>query len=173
MTEHQGSFSWIEKEAKKDHMKPSERGGEVIGMVVIGLVALFFYTHQTQSTGFFTSSFGPTEAFLFCGSILVGMTGPVVRLATGRRNAARPPEMLASIFWIASSAWLLTVFPFNFVHLGDVLPADFLHILVSWITNDIARALFVIGILGGIASIAINAILYARVRNLLRTEQLR
>jgi hypothetical protein len=172
VTEHQ-KFSRAEKEAQRDHMKLSERGGEIIGIIAIVLIALFFYAHQAWSTGFFTSSFGPTEAFLLYGSILVGMTGPITRLATGRRNVARPPEMLASMFWIASSAWLLTVFPFNFAHLGDVLPADFLRFLVGWITNDFGRAIFIIGILGGIVSIAFNAMLYIRVRRLLRSDRLR
>ena len=166
------SLSWIEKEAKKDRMRLSERGGEIIAMMIIGLIALFFYTHQTQATGFFTSSFGLAEASLFYGSLLAGIVGPLVRLTTGRRNTARPSEMLASLFWIASSVWLLTVFPFNFAHFGDVLPS-MLKFLVNWITNDIGRLVLVLGVIGGLVSVALNAVLYGSVRSLLRTEQLR
>lgn len=82
----QHSSSWIEKKALEDNMKNSERGGEIIGIVVTGLVALFFYAHQTQATGFFTTSFGGTEALLLYGTILIGMAGPMVRLLSGKRN---------------------------------------------------------------------------------------
>jgi hypothetical protein len=164
MTQHHAS--WAEKQAQKDKLKLSERGGEVVGMVIVGLVALFFYTHQAQATGFFTSSFGSLESFLLYGGILLGLAGPAVRMAVGSRNAARPPEMLTSLFWIAGSAWLLAVFPFDFSHLGDIVP-EFLRFLVIWITNDIARILMILGIAGGIVSIAFNTILYAKVRALL------
>lgn len=51
MTEHR-SLSWAQKEAQRDHMKGSERGGEIVGVAAIVLVALFFYAHQAWSTGF-------------------------------------------------------------------------------------------------------------------------
>lgn len=85
------------------------------------------------------------EAFVFYGSILAGIVGPVLQLATGRRNSVRPAEMLAALFWTGSSAWLLAVFPFNFAHLSDVLPPiDFLHYLIGGISNDVGRALLVL-----------------------------
>ncbi len=70
MTEHR-SLSWAEKEARRDYIKVSERGGEIVGIVAIVLIALFFYAHQAWSTGFFTSAFGPIEAFFLYGSILI------------------------------------------------------------------------------------------------------
>lgn len=164
----QRSISWIEKEARRDDMKKSERGGELAGLVAILLASLFFYAHQAWSTGFFAYSFGATEAFLLYGGILAGAAGPVARFVTGRRNKSRPPELLSSIFWIASSAWLLVVFPFNFTHFGDVLP-DFLRILVAWITNDVARVLLAVGTLGGVVFTAVNAGLYVKVRALLES----
>jgi len=169
---HNSSSGWTERQAQKDRMKLSERGGEVVGIVIIGLVAFFFYAHQTQTTGFFTPSFGPTEAFALYGSILMGMIGPLVKVATGRRNVARPPEMLASLFWIGSSAWLLIAFPFNFAYFADVVP-QFLRFLVSWITNDIARVLLAIGLFGGIISIAVNARLYIKIRALWESDKVR
>jgi hypothetical protein len=51
--------------------------------------------------------------------------GPLARFLTGRRNVSRPPELAASVFWIAGSVWLLFYFPFNFAHFADVVP-DFL-----------------------------------------------
>jgi hypothetical protein len=41
-------------------------------------------------------------------------------------------------------AWLLIVFPFDFVHVADVLP-DSLRFLLQWISNNVARVLMLIG----------------------------
>lgn len=163
-------LGWAEKEARRDRIALSERGGGVFAIIAIVLVALFFYAHQAWSTGFFTSSFGSTEAFFLYGSIITGAAGPLARLATGRRNASRLPELAASVFWIVSSAWLLVVFPFNFAHFADVVPG-FLQFLVSWITNDIAWLLFALGTAGGVVFTAVNARLYLQVRRLLRSQR--
>lgn len=169
MTERQ-YFGWAEKESRRDSMKLSERGGELVGVAAIILVALFFYAHQSWATGFFTSSFGSTEAFFLYGSIILGTLAPLVRFAVGRRNDARPPEALASLFWVAGSVWLLVVFPFDFAHFGDVLP-DFLRFLVGWITNDIAWVLVLLGTLGGIGSTATSVMLYLKVGRLLLSRR--
>ena len=66
--------------------------------------------------------------------------------------------------WYVASAWfLMVVFPFNFAHFADVVP-DFLAFLISWITNDIARVLLAIGMVGGVVSVGINTVLYIKVR---------
>lgn len=162
--QHHPSLSWVEKKALEDNMKNSQRGGEVVAVIVIGLVALFFYAHQTEETGFFTSSFGATEAFLLYGAILIGNAGPIARLLTGRRNKSRPAEIIASVFWVVALTWfLMVVFPFDFAHFADVVP-DFLAFLVSWITNDIARVLLAIGMIGGLISVGINTALYIKIR---------
>lgn len=122
-------------------------------------VALFFYAHQTWSTGFFTARFGSLAAFLLYASIILGVAGPVARSVTGSRNSARPPEIFASIFSTISSIFLLASFPFNFMHFGDVMP-DFLRFLVSWITNDIAWILLAIGTVGGIFFVGVTTVLY-------------
>ena len=152
-------------------MKNSERGGELVGVIVIGLIALFFYAHQIEATGFFASSFGEPEALLLYGAILIGVAGPLARSLTGKRNKSRPPELIASAFWIVASGWfLMVVFPFNFAQFADIVP-DFLAFLVSWITNDIARVLLVIGMLGGIVSFGIKTVLYIKVKAFLLREQ--
>ena len=166
MTERQ-HLSWVEKEAKRDYIPKSARGGEGASIIGIMLAALFFYAHQAWSTGFFMPSFGPFEAFMLYGAILLGMAGPVARMVIGSRNSARVPEILASIFWIFSSVVLFVSFPFDFAHFADVIP-DFLRFLVTWITNDIARVLFALGIVGGVVFTVINAGLYMQVRKLLR-----
>lgn len=170
-SQQQRSSKWVEKKALEDNMKNSQRGGEVVAVIVIGLVALFFYAHQTEATGFFTSSFGGIEVLLLYGAILIGVAGPMARFLTGRRNKSRPAELIASVFWIVASAWfLMVVFPFNFAHFADIVP-DFLAFLVSWITNDIARVLLAIGMVGGIISVGINTVLYIKVRAFLLQQQ--
>jgi hypothetical protein len=77
---------------------------------------------------------------------------------TGRRNVSRPPELAASVFWITGSAWLF-YFPFNFVHFAGSVP-DLLRFLLSWITNDIAKVLFIFGTLGGVVLTVMNPVLY-------------
>lgn len=169
MTE-QCHFSWIEKEAKKDYVKSSQRGGEMASVIGILLVTFFFYAHQAWSTGFFTSSFGTIEAFFLYGSILLGIVAPLVRATTGRRNKSRPPEMIVSVFCIVASVWLLMVFPFDFAHFADIVP-DFLRFLVNWISNDIARVLIILGTVGGIVFIVVNAVLFFKVRALLDSNK--
>jgi hypothetical protein len=56
MAQDHTRLSWVEKEAKRDKMNPSERGGETAGIIGIVLVTLFFYAHQAWSTGFFLPS---------------------------------------------------------------------------------------------------------------------
>lgn len=167
MTGHPERLSWTEKEARRDSMSLSERGGEIAAIIGTILVSLFFYAHQAWSTGFFTTAFGKIEAFFLYGFILVGMTGSLARIAMGKRNTSRIPEIGASIFCIVGSLWLFNVFPFNFAHFADVIPS-FLQFLVRWVTNDIARVLFALGIVGGVVFAVINTRLYLKVRKLLQ-----
>lgn len=170
MTQNQ-KLGWAEKEARRDYLRKSARGGEGASVVGIVLVALFFYAHQAWSTGFFTAGFGSLAAFLLYGSIILGVAGPVARSVTGSRNSARPPEIFASIFSTISGAFLLVYFPFNFVHFGDVIP-DFLRFLVSWITNDIAWILLAIGTVGGIFFVSVTSILFLKIRALLQSGRM-
>ena len=165
------SLGWAERQAQKDVMKTYERAGEIIGLVIVGLVALFFYANQIRATGFFTAAFGPLEAFLLYGSILIGMLPLIVRMGTGHRNVARPAEIVSSLFCIVSAAWLLAVFPFNFAHFADLMPS-FMQYLLSWLTNDIARIFLALGVFGGAVSIIINAWLFVRVGAILSSPNL-
>lgn len=139
----------------------------VIGIL---LITYFFYAHQAWSTGLFTPSFDAIEAFFLYGSVLLGIVAPLVRFVTGRRNISRPAELIVSVFWIVASAWLLIIFPFDFAHFADVVP-DFLRFLVSWISNDIARVLIILGTVGGIVFVGVNAVLYSKVRALLESNK--
>jgi len=66
----------------------------------------------------------------------------------------------------------MIIFPFDFARFADVVP-DFLRFLVSWISNDIARVLIILGTVGGIVFVGVNAVLYSRVRALLKSNKVR
>lgn len=80
--------------------------------------------------------------------------------------------MATSLFWIVGSIWLLTVFPFDFSHFGNALP-EFLRFLVSWVSNDIAWVLLLIGTVGGITFPIVSGLLYLKVKKLLALHRLR
>lgn len=163
-------MSWTEREAKRDRMSLSERGGEIAAVIGSALIALFFYAHQSWNTGFFTPSFGTTEAFFFYGSIIAGTAGPISRLVSGRRNKSRVPEIAVSVFWLAGSVWLFNVFPFSFAHFADVVPG-FLQFLARWVTDEIARVVLAVMIAGYAVFAVVNAMLYLRVRSVMQRQR--
>jgi len=152
-----------ETEAKKDVLPLSERAGNIIGIVGGLLAVLFFAVHQTQSTGFFTSSFGTAEMSLLYISLAVGIITTAIRALFGRKNLARLFDIFGACLFTVTLAWLYVVFPFNFAHFADVLP-DFLKFLLQWVTNDIARTLMIIGIVVAPAMAIYNALMYVLVR---------
>lgn len=153
----------VEAEAKKDTLPYSERVGNVVGVVAIILVILYFVAHQIWSTGFFTSKFDTLEMFLFYGSLMFGIVTPALRALFGRKNLARLFEIFGSVLFTVVLAWLLVVFPFDFAYFADVLPS-FLRFLLQWISNDIARVLMVLGIIVAPVMAIYTAILYVFVR---------
>lgn len=126
--------------AKRDReiLTASERLTEPISIVVMLLLFSFFVYHQAADTGFFTDRFGPVEMFFLYGPLLLSALAPIIRAATGRRNLARPAEVITNLFLAAAAAWFLVVFPFDFMHLADALPEG-LQFLLAWVTNDIGR----------------------------------
>jgi hypothetical protein len=147
----------------RDKMKPSERAGDGFVMVILVTMAAFFVSNQVQGTGFYTAAFGPLEMVLFYAPIPLGLAISVARLATGRRNLARPFEIVNALVWVVAGFWLYLVFPFDFAHFASVLP-DSLKFLLSWIPNWLARdALLLAGISGAGNSVYIP-VLYMRVR---------
>ena len=113
----------------------------------------FFALHQATNTGFFTAKFGSVEMLALYGPIIVALIAPAIRALTGRRNPARPWDVAMQLSLAAGSLYLLVVFPFDFAHLGDVLPGV-LAIFVSWISNDVGKILMVLQVILG----PINAI---------------
>ena len=161
----------VQKCYEKDKMKQSERFGEFVGIVALFILTLFFVYHQLLSTGFFTTSFGLLEVILFYASIPIGIATGAVRIIKGSRNTARPLEVVSAVIWIATGFWLFLVFPFDFLHLGDVLPIS-LQFLLSWIPDWLGRCIiFLTGLIGTVNAIYIPS-LYISIRKELAKHML-
>ena len=167
MSETKAIENWfarrVEAEAKKDVLSFSERVGDTVAALVILLCLLFWFAHQTSSSGFFTSKFGPAEVFWFYFPTVFGLVTNVAKVVVGRKNMLRPFETLETGLGAVGVVWLLVVFPFEFSHLADVLP-DFLRFLLLWISNDVAKVLLVILIIGFSAGTVYTALMYVFVR---------
>ena len=167
LSEKKATRNWFarhaEAEAKKDIIPYSERVGNVVAVVVIILVVLYFVAHQMWSTGFFTSKFRILEMFLFYASLLYGLVPTGVRSLVGRKNLARLFDVFGYVLFTITLVWLYVVFPFDFACFADVLPS-FLRFLVQWIFNDIARVLMVLGMIAAPVMAIYTAILYVFVR---------
>jgi cytochrome bd-type quinol oxidase subunit 2 len=159
--------NWLTKQARKEAktyaMNTSQRTGQIATAIgpLIGL--LFFAAHQMWSTGFFTSKFGLLEAFLFYSLIVIGILNAIIRGILGRKNTLRPFEIGWIIYMIIAFICLLAIFPFDFSHLADVLP-NFLRFLLAWISDEIAKALVILAILGTTLFTIYDALLYVYVR---------
>lgn len=167
MSENKAIKGWCARrakaEAKKDTIPLSKRAGSVVGVVASLLILLFFVVHQTSSTGFFTSKFGPAETFLFYAPALFSLATTGAKAFVGRKNVLRPFEAFNLGLFTVAFVWLFVVFPFDFSHFADVLP-DFLQFLVQWISNDIAKVLMAIGIIVTPVMTVYTAALYVFVR---------
>jgi len=167
LSETNATKNWFtrhaEAEAKKDIIPYSERVGNIVGVVVGLLIVLYFVAHQTWSTGFFTSKFDTLEMLLFYVSLMFGIVSTTLRGLFGRKNLARLFDIFGLLLATVAIAWLFVVFPFDFAYFADVLPG-FLRFLLKWISNDIARALMVLGIIVTLVMTIYTAILYVFVR---------
>jgi hypothetical protein len=147
----------------KETLTLAERAGELAVIAAMLLLAGFFAYHQLARTGYFTAAFGPLEMLCLYGPIVVSFAAPIVRLATGQRNPARPLEAATSLFLGIGSLWLLIVFPFEFSHLGDVLPGP-LHFLLGWFTNGLGRIALILQVIIGPVSAVLTMRKYASLR---------
>jgi hypothetical protein len=167
LSETKATENWFarraEAEAKKDIIPYSERVGNIVGVVVGFLVVLYFVTHQTGSTGFFTSKFDTLEMLLFYGSLMTGIVSTALKGLFGRKNLVRFFDVFGLIFAVVAITWLFVIFPFDFVHFADVLPV-FLRFLLQWISNDVASVLMVLGIVVTLVMTVYTAITYVLVR---------
>ena len=163
-TEPRGWFGRrVSRWYSKDHEKPGERAGEVFAIAVISLVTLYFVSSQIDKTGFFTPSFGNIETFLFYLPVPLGMAVCFIRLITCRKNPARPLDSIDAAITGIACLWFFVVFPFDFAHLGDLLPSQ-IQFLADWIPNYLARVVFLVGGLGSLFNAIYTPMIYLVVR---------
>ena len=123
------------------------------------LIVVYFVAHQMWSTGFFTPTFGTLEMIMLYGSLIYWIVTSALLLFV-RKNLSRDLDVFGGlIFATVGTAWLLVVFPFEFTYFADVLP-DFLRFLAQWISNDIARVVMVLGIIGYLGAAVYAPIAY-------------
>lgn len=154
------------KEAARDKLKAADMIGDAFAIVAIIAMALYFVSSQLSNTGFFTDGFGSLEAFFFYGVAVLGIIPPALRLILRRRNVVRPAEIGNSIFGIIAIIYLLSAFPFDFAHLASPLPSVIQNAL-SWLTNDVARLLMVLGVVLTAFVTAWMVVTYLAVRKVL------
>lgn len=158
MNETEATENWFSR-AKAEADKGIPDNERVVGIAIVVasiLMVLYFVTHQTWSTGFFTATFGTLEMIMLYGSLIALIITAALEGIFGQRFLSRLFDVFGGIVFITISiAWLLVVFPFEFAYFADVLP-DFLRFLVQWISNDIARALMVLIII-----VTLGAAIYA------------
>jgi len=153
----------VGEQTKKEVLTTAQRWGEVISVAVMLLVCGFFAYHQVAQTGFFTVKFGAVEMVCLYGPILLSLAAPVVRAGTGRRNPARPFEVVTNVFLAIAALWLLLAFPFNFAHLADALPSA-IRFVLAWITNDLGKVVLILQIIVGIIWAFVTTVQYLSVR---------
>ena len=153
----------VGEQSEKEVLTPAQRGGEVISLAVMLLVFSFFADHQVAHTGFYTAKFGTMEMVCLYGPMLLSLAAPVVRAVTGRRNPARPFEVVTNVFLAIAAVYLLLVFPFDFAHLADALPAA-IRFVLAWITDGIGRAVLILQAIVGTTWAAVTTVKYLSVR---------
>jgi hypothetical protein len=134
-------------------------------LIVVGMLLLFglFLFHQITNTGFFTDMFGLLEKLCLYVPIFISLIAPIVRAVSGRRNPARPFDAAANLSLAIGSFWLWLVFPFDFAHLGDVLPS-LSRLITRLITNDIGRLLLLLQWITGPITAVLTMLKYFSVR---------
>ena len=141
--------NWFSRaKAEADKGIPSGERGFGIALVVINiLMILYFTTHQMQSTGFFTESFGPLEIFFLYGYSVFWIISAGLEGVLGRRLLSRLFDVFGGVLFAGICIiWLLVVFPFELAYFADILPNS-LKFLLQWISNDIARIIMMLGII--------------------------
>lgn len=153
----------VAKETSKDKVRPSERFGQLAGVVIALIFAAYFTVLYTSSSGFFTSDFTTLEAVLFFGIAYFGIVPGLLKTIIGRKNSTRPLDIILSISLLVAGIWFLSTFPFDFSHLPDALPSSF-QFLVSWVSDGLVKVLMVLAIVISIFVIPYTVLLYLGVR---------
>ena len=145
----------------REYLAPAQRFGEMIALVLTALVIAFFWHHWTTGTGFFTTAFGSSEQVWFFSPMFFSLAAPAARIIFGRRNAGRPFEIVTDVLMVIGAIWLLRVFPFDFSHLGDALPAG-LAFLLNWVPDWLGRVGLVLQLVGGAIAAIVTMWQFAR-----------
>ncbi|HKT21405.1 MAG TPA: hypothetical protein VJR06_02100 [Nitrososphaerales archaeon] len=163
-----GSYGWISGVARaralEDRMRLSSRVGEVFGVAITLIVFFFLYENQLRGVPFFAPNFDAYASFYFYGPLFTGIVLSLARAAYGHRNGIRPLDAVNALFLVVAAFWLLSVFPFDFTHFGDMFPAS-IQFVFGWLSNDIGRLLFVLAGIGASINFVYTAVLYLGVRH--------
>jgi hypothetical protein len=153
----------VVEKADKEILSRSQRWTGLL--IVAGMLLLFGFltVHQLTNTGFFTEKFGSLEMVCLYGPIAVSLIAPIVRAVGRRQNPSRPFDAATNLSLAVGSFWLWIVFPFDFAHLGDILPS-MLRFVTSLITNDVGKILLVLQFIGGPISALFTILKYFSVR---------
>jgi hypothetical protein len=127
-----------------------------MALVVLGG---FFVTHQLLQTGFFTERFGPVEMLCLYGPLVLSLAPPLARALYGQRNPARPVEIVTHLCAALAGLWLLQVFPFDFTHLADVLPAEF-QFMLAWMSDGVGKFLLLLQVAVGVLAALFTLVTY-------------
>lgn len=159
-----GWWSGIAKaRAIHDRLRISERIGEIIGVAFTAIIFLFLYGNQLRGVGFFTPAFGTQASVYFYAPLFTGVALSIVRAVYGYKNAIRPFDAINTLFLAFAAFWLLSVFPFDFTHFGDMFPTT-IQFLFAWLTNDVGRFVFTVAGIGLSAGFVYTTVLYLSVR---------
>lgn len=129
-----------------DTLNIFERGLELLSIIGLGLVLSFLLYIQTTDTGFFTDEFGFIEQIALYIPLLLAIVPASLRFANASRNSTRPLDAIVVLLQGLGAVWLLIVFPFDYTHLVNSVPA-ILEGSVEWISNDIGRGALVFEIM--------------------------
>jgi hypothetical protein len=166
--------SWFlrAKSAAEEKLPLNERIFGFFIVVFCILMIFFFGTHQLNSTGLFTSRFGPSEMIMFYGFWVFWITTASLEALLNKRLLSRIVDTFGGIiFTVIAITWLLVIFPFEFAYLAEVLP-DSIRFLVQWISNDIARVIMVLLIIAHLAAAIYSPFAYKFVdKNRLKFKQ--
>jgi hypothetical protein len=122
------------------------------------LTAAFLAAHQVWATGFFLPSFGLVEQVLLYSSILFSALATAnILILNIREDKSIMLQMVGAVLWMVTTIWLYMIFPFNFSHFADVMPTS-IQFLVTWLTDDIARIIWILMIIGTTVFIPVLAL---------------
>lgn len=152
----------MQRRAEREHLNAGQRFGEMVSIVILALIIGYFWRLWTIDAGFFTSAFGPPEQFWFFAPMILSLAAPTVRIVVGRRNPARPFEIVTDVFMVIGAIWLLWVFPFDFSHLGDALPGN-LPALLNWAPNWLGKVGLALQLVGGAIAAIVTTVQFLKV----------